>query len=151
MSHTVGHINHWHALLFSLVLLLGMDLSCSSILVFRWSWTAPHASLKMAGGGKVQTGSYSKTWIGLSTLWRALLSTKRKKELIRNCFWRIKFQGCVLAYSGLKLRSEYTKIVWVGRSHTHTHTHTLTHTRTLIEQTKQNNQKFKEHQQALYC
>ena len=51
MSHTVGHINHWHALLFSLVLLLGMDLSCSSILVFRWSWTAPHASLKMAGGG----------------------------------------------------------------------------------------------------
>ena len=109
---------------------------------------------KNGGGGDVQTGSYSKTWIGLSTLWRALLSTKRKKELIRNCFWRIKFQGCVLAYSGLKLRSEYTKIVWVGRSHTHTHTHThtLAHTRTLrIEQTKQNNQKFKEHQQALYC
>ena len=77
---------------------------------------------------------------------------KKEKKLIRNCFWRIKFQGCVLAYSGLKLRSEYTKIVWVGRSHTHTHTHTaLAHTRTLIEQTKQNNQKFKEHQQALYC
>ena len=53
---------------------------------------------------------------------------KRKKELTRNYFWRIKFQGCVLAYSGLKLRSEYAKIVWVGRSDTPWHTHTLTHT-----------------------
>ena len=58
----------------------------------------------------------------------ALLSTK--KELIRNCFWRIKFQVCVLAYSGLKLRTEYAKIVWVGRSAQCAHTHTEAHTRT---------------------
>ena len=40
----------------------------------------------------------------------------KKKELVRNCCWRIKLQVCVLAYSGLKLRTEYAKNVWAGRS-----------------------------------
>ena len=37
--------------------------------------------------------------------------THTKKELIRNCFWRINFK---FAYWRLKLRTEYAKIVWVG-------------------------------------
>ena len=41
---------------------------------------------------------------------------EKKKELIRNCFWRIKLQVCILVYPGLKLRPEYAKILWVGRS-----------------------------------
>lgn len=73
----------------------------------------------------VQTGSYGKTWIGLSMLWRALLSllyALKKKMFIRNCFGHNKFQFCILAYSGLKLRTESTKIIWVGRSeYSYTH------------------------------
>ena len=43
-------------------------------------------------------------------------STFDKKKKRKNCFLPIKFQVCIPVYSGLKLRTEYAKITWVGRS-----------------------------------
>ena len=84
-------------------------------ILISWSWTAPHGSLKMAQYKPEVTAKFGSDCQRFGGLYFRLYALK-DIFFIRNRFWRIKFQFCVLTYSGLRLRTEYAKLVWIGRS-----------------------------------